>query len=119
MLREKNEDIIDTADTEIEISQDAVHQTLNGGTRKFKAEARVVKSVGTQRCDDCHLWNVHRVNRDLVLPLQEMQLHEALSDTEFGGHASHVGQRVVVRFNEHIKITVITTELPGAIIFLD
>ena len=34
-------------------------------------------------------------------------------------YVSHFGQRVVVRFGDHIKMIVITTRPPGAIVFPD
>ena len=115
----KAEDIIDVADAKVEISQDAVHQSFKGGAQIFQAEAGVVEDVGTKRHDDCCLWNVLRVDWNLVVPLQEIQLAEDSSAMEAGVHISHGGQRVAVRFGDHIKTTLIATRTPGAVVFLE
>ena len=49
--REK-EDIIDVADIEVEISQDAIHQALRGGAQIFQAKVGVIEGVGTKKHDD-------------------------------------------------------------------
>ena len=87
----KNEDIIDVADAEVKLSQDAVHQAGKGGVQIFQAEAGVVEGVGTKRCDNSCLWNVFWVDRNLVVPLQEIQLAEDSSAIEVGGYISHFG----------------------------
>ena len=51
----KNEDIIDAADAEVEISQDAVHQALKGAPLISQAKEGVVEGTGTKRRDDCCL----------------------------------------------------------------
>ena len=65
-----------------------------------------------------HLWDVIRVDRNLVVPLQDVQLTENASAMEVGCYVSHVRQRVVVGFSDHVKTTIITAGLPEAVIFL-
>ena len=64
-------------------------------------------------------WNVVQVDRNLVAPLQEMQLAEDLSAMEVGCYVIYVGQRVVVGFGDYIKVTVIAAVRAGAVVFLD
>ena len=114
-----NEDIIDVSDAELEIRQNAIHQALKGGAQISQGETGVVEGVSTKRSDDCRLWNVVWVDRNLVVPLQEIQLAEDANVMEVECHVSHVGQRVVAGFSDHIKMAVITAGPPGAIVFLD
>ena len=84
---EKNEDIINVAGAEVKIPQDAVHQALKGGAQIFQAKAEVVEGAGAKRYNNCRLWNILWVERNLVVLLQEIQLAEDSSTMEIGGHS--------------------------------
>ena len=106
--RRKDKDIVDVADEKGEITEDITHHPLKGGPGVSEAEAGVVKCVCSKECGDGGLWNIGWIHGDLIVTLQEVQFQEDFRPMKIGHDVGDVGERVMVRFCQHVQASVVT-----------
>ena len=106
--RRKDKNIVDVGDAEGEVAEDITHHALKGGSGVSEAKEGVTKCVGPKGRGDGGLRNINGIHGDLTVTLQEVQLREDLRPVKIGCDVCDVGEKVMIRFPQHVESPVVT-----------
>ena len=106
--RRKDKNIIDVGNTEGEVVKDIIPHALKGGPGVSKTKA-----------GDGGLQDVGGIHGDLIVSLQEVQLREDFRPVKIGPEIGDVGERVMIRFHQHVESPVVAAGAYGTVFFGD
>ena len=106
--RRKDKNIVDLGNEEGEAAEDIIHHALKGGPGVSEAKAGVIRYLSPKGRSDGSLRDIDGIHGDLIVTFQEVQLQEDFCPVKVGRDVSYVGERVMIRFRQHVESSVVT-----------
>ena len=99
-----HQDVVQVHEQEVQILENGIHQPLEGLGGVLETEGHAEELKEPERGDHCRLWDVVGVDRDLMIPADEIHLGEDDHAGQVGREVMDAGDRVPVILGDAIEL---------------